>query len=171
MLSLPEMYRPKTFDDVVGQDKIIAKLDRLRVRGLTGRAYWLSGISGGGKTTTARLIAAEVAGEWSTEEIDATGLLPSHIQDIEQKCQTLGMGEKTGRAYVVNESHGLRRDTVRQLLTTLERIPAHVVWIFTTTNSGQESLFEDMDDAHPLLSRCDDLPLARRGLGGTPARN
>lgn len=170
MLSLFEQYRPRTFDDVVGQDKILTKLARLRKRGLTGRAYWLAGPSGTGKTTIARLLADEVASEWCVEEIDATGLLPSHIQDIEQKCQTLGMGEKTGRAYVVNESHGLRRDTVRQLLTTLERIPTHVVWIFTTTNDGQESLFEDLDDADPLLSRCVGLPLARRGLGGTPAR-
>ena len=53
---------------------------------------------------------------------------------------------------------------MRQLLTTLERIPRHVAWIFTTTNDGQDALFEGLDDAHPLLSRCIDLPLSRRGL-------
>ena len=53
---------------------------------------------------------------------------------------------------------------MRQLLTTLERIPHHVAWIFTTTNDGQDALFEGIDDAHPLLSRCIDLPLSRRGL-------
>lgn len=36
--------------------------------------------------------------------------------------------------------------------------------IFTTTVEGQDSLFEDAIDAHPLLSRCIELPLARRGL-------
>jgi hypothetical protein len=39
-----------------------------------------------------------------------------------------------------------------------------VAWLFTTTNDGQEALFEGIDDAHPLLSRCVDLPLARRDL-------
>ena len=58
----------------------------------------------------------------------------------------------------------MRRDTIRQLLVVLERIPSHVVWVFTTTISGQERLFEDYDDAHPLLSRCVHLQLAQRGL-------
>ena len=74
------------------------------------------------------------------------------------------MGDKTGRAYIVNEAHRLNKAAVRQLLTTLERIPAHVVWVFTTTVEGQGALFEGIDDAHPLLSRCVDLPLARRDL-------
>ncbi len=47
---------------------------------------------------------------------------------------------------------------------TLERIPGHVVWCFTTTNDGQESLFDGQIDAHPLLSRCVELSLSRRGL-------
>lgn len=46
----------------------------------------------------------------------------------------------------------------------LERLPCHAVVIFTTTVDGQESLFEDYDDAHPLLSRCVRLDLARRDL-------
>jgi hypothetical protein len=53
---------------------------------------------------------------------------------------------------------------VRQLLVTLERLPSHVVWIFTTTNEGEAALFEGCDDSHPLLSRCVVLPLARRDL-------
>jgi hypothetical protein len=46
----------------------------------------------------------------------------------------------------------------------LESLPAWVTVIFTTTCDGQESLFEDQIDAHPLLSRCVELPLARRDL-------
>lgn len=49
---------------------------------------------------------------------------------------------------------------VRQLLTTLERIPAHVVWVFTTTTTtGQRLLFEGCDDANPLVSRCTRLQI------------
>jgi DNA polymerase III gamma/tau subunit len=75
-----------------------------------------------------------------------------------------GWGDKGGRAYVVNEAHGLRKDVIRQLLVLLERIPSHVAIVFTTTVEGQESLFEDYDDASPLLSRCLRLDLARRDL-------
>ena len=64
MTALYEQYRPRTFDEVVGQDKAIGKVEALRKRGLAGRAYWISGQSGTGKTTIARLIAAEVASEW-----------------------------------------------------------------------------------------------------------
>jgi hypothetical protein len=46
----------------------------------------------------------------------------------------------------------------------LERLPAHVVVVFTTTTEGQDALFEDYDDASPLLSRCLRLDLARRDL-------
>ena len=46
----------------------------------------------------------------------------------------------------------------------LERVPRHVAWVFTTTVEGQSSLFEDCDDASPLLSRCIRLDLARRDL-------
>jgi DNA polymerase III gamma/tau subunit len=74
------------------------------------------------------------------------------------------MGEKGGRAVIINEAHGLRKDVIRQLLVTLERIPPHVAIVFTTTNEGQECLFEDYDDASPLLSRCLRLDLARRDL-------
>jgi hypothetical protein len=73
-------------------------------------------------------------------------------------------GSLSGRAFIVNEAHGLRKDVIRQLLVTLERIPAHVVWVFTTTVEGQESLFEDYNDASPLLSRCLRLDLSRRNL-------
>jgi hypothetical protein len=71
---------------------------------------------------------------------------------------------KGGRAYLVNEAHGLSKPAIRQLLVLLERLPAHVVWIFTTTCEGQDALFEDYDDASPLLSRCVRLDLARRDL-------
>ena len=60
-MQLHESYRPHAWSDVIGQDKALAKIDALRKRGLSGRSYWISGQSGTGKTTIARLIAAEVA--------------------------------------------------------------------------------------------------------------
>ena len=69
-----------------------------------------------------------------------------------------------GRAYIINEAHGLSKAAIRQFLVVLERLPRHVMVIFTTTRQGQDSLFEDSEDAGPLLSRCIKLELARRNL-------
>ena len=51
---LTEQYRPQAWADVVGQDKIVQRIQALAKRGLAGRAYWISGQSGTGKTTIAR---------------------------------------------------------------------------------------------------------------------
>src|SRR5229473_3533959 len=105
MPSLADQYRPISWNDVIGQSKIVGQLKRL--------------------------------------------------------AETRGLA---GRAYLVNEAHGLRKDVIRQLLVVLERLPAHVVVIFTTTKEGEEKLFDDYDDTSPLLSRCLILNLSRRDL-------
>jgi len=72
MQSLADQYRPQTWSDVIGQNKVVSQLQRLAsTRGLAGRAYWLSGSSGTGKTTIGRLIAQDVADSWAVNEIDA----------------------------------------------------------------------------------------------------
>lgn len=171
MQPLYETYRPRTFADVIGQDKTCAALQSLQSRsGLAGRAYWLSGQSGTGKTTIGRIIAESVADEFCITEIDASECTPAYLRKIEDSWGMFGMGTKTGRAYIVNESHGLRKDTIRQLLVMLERIPPHVAVVFTTTVDGQDSLFDDCADASPLLSRCLRFDLARRGLADVFAK-
>src|SRR5271157_3036609 len=139
-MNLFEKYRPTSFADVIGQDKAVRSVDLLRKRGFGGRAIWLSGPSGTGKTTIARLIASEVADDWSTIEIDATGLTAADIERIADKARGKTI---TGRGWciIVNEAHGLTRGTIRKLLTTMEPIPASTTWIFTTTCEGQEILF------------------------------
>ena len=164
MIPLHEQYRPQRWTDVVGQDKAIAKIETVGRRGLSGRAFWIAGQSGTGKTTIGRLIASDVASDLCIEEIDATDLTPAALRSIEHRMTMYGLGDKPGRAFIVNEAHGLRKDTIRQLLVLLERLPSHVVMIFTTTVDGQDELFEDYSDANPLLSRCVRLDLARRDL-------
>ena len=76
----------------------------------------------------------------------------------------MGSWGKGGRAYIVNEAHGLTKAAIRQLLVLLERIPGHACWIFTTTTDGL-ALFEDAhEDASPLLSRCTEIRLTNQGL-------
>jgi DNA polymerase III gamma/tau subunit len=162
---LYEKYRPACWAEVVGQPKVVATIQRLIARGgLAGKAYWIAGASGTGKSSIAKLLALEVADDFCVEELDASALTVSALRELEKAMQVSGWGEKRGRAVIVNEAHGLRKDVIRQLLVTLERIPSHCAWIFTTTNENEEQLFEDYSDASPLLSRCFRLDLARRDL-------
>ena len=114
-MQLFEQHRPDRWSQVVGQEKALKRIDVLRRRGLAGRAFWISGQIGTGKTTIARLIAAEIADEWSTTEIDAHEATPAVIKTLETACRCRALG-KGGRAIIVNEAHGLRKDSIRQLL-------------------------------------------------------
>ena len=161
--ALFEQYRPRTWSDFVGHEKVLARIDTLRKRGLGGRAFWINGQSGTGKTTLAYLLAREIADDFDIEEVDAGAVTPSRLRDIEANMVYAGLG-KGGRAFIINESHGLSKSAIRQFLVLLERLPRHVLMLFTTTRQGQDSLFEDSEDAGPLLSRCVKLELARRNL-------
>jgi DNA polymerase III gamma/tau subunit len=171
-MQLYEKYRPASFADVVGQDKVVRQLERLKQRNgtLGGRAYFLAGQSGTGKTTLARLITADVAGKLATEEQNAADVSLDYIRDMEKRFgyRALPFGDgPSGQAWIFNEAHLLRGPVLSRLLTTLEpdnALPDHVAVVFTTTNDGQDKLFADCDDASPLMSRCMRLDLARRDL-------
>ena len=162
-MMLYEKHRPRLWSDLVGQDKAIETIRQLRAGGFGGRSLWITGQSGTGKTTIAKLLAAELADPIFIEERDATGVTPADLRELEDRLRFRPWG-KGGHVVIINEAHGLRKDAIRQLLVMLERLPNFVTIIFTTTNDGQEKLFEDYDDASPLLSRCDVITLTRRDL-------
>ncbi len=163
-MRLYEKYRPKTLDQVIGQPKAVKTIQGLIQKGVGGRSFWISGASGTGKTTIARIIAATIADDVYTDEFDSADQLSiSALDKIEQDIQYRAFG-KGGKAYIVNEAHGLRKQTIRRLLGLLERIPDYVTIIFTTTKEGESDLFDEQIDASPLLSRCIKIELTNQGL-------
>ena len=95
MQPLHEQYRPAAWTDVVGQDKAISKVKMLAKRGLAGRAFWIAGQSGTGKTTIARLIAADVSDPFCTEELDASDITMEKLRQIERGMSMYGFGSKS----------------------------------------------------------------------------
>ena len=171
MQTLFEKYRPRSFDDVLGQDAAIHRVKLLLSRCWGGRAWWISGASGTGKTTIARIIANHGADDLYVTEYDSADMITaSEVGRIERSMCHLAPG-KGGRAYIFNEAHGLRRPTIRRFLGLLERIPNHVCFVFTTTKSGEEGLFDEPIDPQPLLSRCARIELTGQGLGGVFAEH
>lgn len=164
-MRLYEKYRPRTLADVVGQPKACAVISSaIAGERLGGSAWWISGPSGSGKTTLARIIAHELADDWFVQEFDSGDAVRSGDIDELERGLWLSATGKGGRAWIINEAHGLRTDIVRRLLGILERLPDHVVVVFTTTWDG-ESLFEDAHiDAGAFASRCACLRLTNQGL-------
>ena len=134
---------------------------------LGGRAYWITGKSGTGKTTIAKIIANKIAGE-STNILETTGreLTKSIIDTWLNQYRIYGKPfVGNGYALIVNESHGLNKTAIEIMLNILEELPDYVTFIFTTTLKGDD-LFEEQLDNDPFKSRCIFLKLAQRGKGG-----
>jgi len=161
-LPLYERYRPRRLEDVVGQPQACAKLQRAIDRdAVAGRAWWVSGRSGGGKTTIARILAESVADETSVYEYDGREMTVAELARLRATCYAGRPLFGSGYAIIVNEAHNVKDAT--RFLGLLEPIPDWVVWLFTTTTDGQLT-FDGMADSSPLLSRCRSIPLQSRGV-------
>jgi len=161
-MRLSEKYRPACWSDIVGQDKALAKINRLRANGLGGRAFLIVGHSGSGKTSIARLLCAEVDPTgWATEELDAERLTPARLAEIERRTASRPLGGG-GHALIVDETHAMSAAAVRQWLVATDPIPEHVIWCLTTTRNGEESLFGN--ETGPFTSRCEVISLTRQGV-------
>lgn len=152
---LYEKWRPKSLDEIVGQDDVVKRLKMIGDRGgWLGQVFWFYGPSGGGKTSAARIIAKDIAKPYRYVDMNAQDVTLDFLRDAEKECRMRPLGAQ-GYAYVIDEAHLLRDAIVSQLQTVLEKseVMRNSTWIFSTTPKGNAKLFDAKFDAEPFISR------------------
>jgi DNA polymerase-3 subunit gamma/tau len=135
--SLYREYRPKTWDEVVGQPQVVGPLKEAAATGKIGHAYLFSGSRGLGKTSVARIFAKAINGKQFDEndvhEVDAAS--SNSVEDIRALSEgvyTLPFGSAY-KVYILDEVHMLSKSAWNAFLKTLEEPPSHAVFILATT--------------------------------------
>ena len=161
-------WRPKTFEDVIGQPHIVTTLRNAMRSGRIAHAYLFSGPRGIGKTSVARILAKAVNCTHVTDgepcntcdscvgidsgayvdviEIDAAsnrGI--NEIKELRETVRYLPMEGKY-KVYIMDEAHMLTSEAFNALLKTLEEPPGHNIFILATT--------EQQKIPYTIMSRC-----------------
>lgn len=154
-ISLATRYRPQRFDELAGQDLIKKALSKAAAENRVAPGYLLAGTRGVGKTTIARIFAkalncehapcAEPCNECSAckritqgthpDVIELDGASNNKVEDARELKEKVGFAPMEGRykIFIIDEAHMLSNSAFNALLKTLEEPPAHVVFIFATT--------------------------------------
>ncbi len=177
---LARKYRPESFADLIGQDAMVRTLRNAFAADRIHHAFVMTGIRGTGKTTTARIIAkglncigADGLGGPTTEpcgvcthcvsiaagrhvdvlEMDAASR--TGVGDIREIIESVAYRAAQARykIYIIDEVHMLSNSAFNALLKTLEEPPAHVKFIFATTEIRKVPV--------TVLSRCQRFDLRR----------
>ena len=134
-VSLAVKYRPKTWDDVLGQDTIKEILMRQLELHEVKNAYLFCGVTGGGKTTIARLFANLInEGKGQPIEIDAAsnnGV--DNVRAIVAAAQERSISSKY-KVYIIDECHCTTAAGWSSWLKCIEEPPAYTIFIFCTTD-------------------------------------
>lgn len=177
---LARKYRPRTFDDLIGQDAMVRTLKNAFELGRIAQAYMLTGVRGIGKTTTARILARALnyslpgkdvgptldmreEGEhcqaiMESRHVDVIEMdAASHtgIDDIREITEAVRYRPAYARykVFIIDEVHMLSKSAFNGLLKTLEEPPEHAKFIFATTEVRKVPV--------TVLSRCQRFDLRR----------
>lgn len=131
-MTLATKYRPRTFDDVVGQEHIITILQNQIKNNDIKKALCFTGGAGTGKTTSARIFAKEI----DSEIIEIDGASNNGVDNIRElresaKFKPINAKHKT---FIIDEVHMLSTGAFNALLKILEEPPSHAVFIMCTTD-------------------------------------
>jgi DNA polymerase-3 subunit gamma/tau len=177
-LVLARKYRPQNFDELVGQEVLVTTLANAIKNNRLHHAYILTGIRGVGKTTTARIIAKTlncldssarltakacggcdncrlIAGSKHQDVIEIDAASRTGVDDIREIIDSIAYAPVSAayKIYIIDEVHMLSNSAFNALLKTLEEPPAHVKFIFATTEIRKVPI--------TILSRCQRFDLRR----------
>src|SRR3954465_10571615 len=157
MLSLYRRHRPRTFDDVVGQEHIVRTLRNAIELDKVHHAYLFVGSRGTGKTSMAKLLACALNAEGgprtdfspddpacqaiargtSLDVVEMDAASNNSVDDIRELRENVALAPMGGgkRVYILDEAHMLSTSAWNAFLKTLEEPPAHVVFVLATTEA------------------------------------
>ncbi|WP_372398229.1 DNA polymerase III subunit gamma/tau [Azospirillum sp. HJ39] len=177
---LARKYRPKTFDELIGQDALVRTLSNAIQSGRIAQAFMLTGVRGVGKTTTARIIARAlnctgpdgtggptvspcgvcdncraIAEDRHVDVMEMDAASHTGVDDIREIIDGVRYSPVSARykLYIIDEVHMLSKSAFNALLKTLEEPPSHVKFVFATTEIRKVPV--------TVLSRCQRFDLRR----------
>ncbi len=166
--ALYRKYRPKNFDDVVGQEVIIKTLTNAINNNMVSHAYLFTGPRGTGKTSIAKIYAkilncehlenlspceecvscTQINNNQNIDVIEIDAASNNGVDEIREIRNKVGLVPSNSKykIYIIDEVHMLTTQAFNALLKTLEEPPSHIVFIFATT--------EPHKIPRTILSRC-----------------